>query len=175
MLASGFAKRVDEKVATLHFPAIDAELIVLACVRQIIQVSNSSVLPIAVCRLQDRLENLGCATQRCWPDSGYMTSVFGGMWNSAVFLREGGPRILHVSLVSGSLHVRRVAHSSLVILRCVCSFPLVLRGRAMAGGTFRRSRRYTDIFSGRPKSTGIWIHLGDKHFDPLYCDTTDSG
>ena len=110
MLASGFAKRVDEKVATLHFPAFDAELIVLTCVRQIIQVSNSSVLPIAVSRLQGRLENLGCATQRySWPDSGYMTSVFGGMWNSAVFLREGGPRILHVPLVSGSLHVRRVA------------------------------------------------------------------
>ena len=161
VLASGFAKRVDEKVATLHFSAFDAELIVLTRVRQIIRVSNSSVLPIAVCRLQGRLETLGCATQRCsWPDSGYMTSVFGGMWNSAVFLREGGPRILHVPLVSGSLHVRRVAHASLVVLRCVCSFPLVLRGRAMAGGTFRRSRRYTGMSSGRPKSTGILAVAG---------------
>ena len=160
----------------MHFTAFDAELIVLTCVRQIIQMSNSSVLPIAVCRFRRRLENLGCATQRCsWPDSGYMTSVFGGMWNSVVFLREGGPRILHVSLVSGSLQVRRVAHASLVILRCVCSFPLVLRGRVMAGGTLRRSRRHTSMSSGRPKSTEIWIHLGEKHFDPLYCDTTDSG
>ena len=56
----------------------------------------------------------------------------------------------------------------------MCSFPLVLRGRAMARGTFRRSRRYTGMSSGRPKSAGIWIHLGDKHFDPLYCDTTES-
>ena len=60
--------------------------------------------------------------------------------NSAVFLRGGGPPILHVPLVSGSLLVRRVAHASLVILRCVCSFPLVPSacGRVMAGDTFRR-------------------------------------
>ena len=43
VLASRFAERVEEKVANLHLPAFNAELIVLTCIRQIIQVSRLKV------------------------------------------------------------------------------------------------------------------------------------
>ena len=35
-------------------------------------------------------------------------------------------------------------------------------------------KRYTGMSSGRRKSTGIWLYLGDEHCGPFYCDTTDS-
>ena len=46
-LASRLAERIDEKVANLHFPAFNAELIVFTCIRQILQVSRLNVLSMA--------------------------------------------------------------------------------------------------------------------------------
>ena len=35
-------------------------------------------------------------------------------------------------------------------------------------------KQYASMSSGRRKSTGIWMYLGDEHCGPFYCDSTDS-